>query len=381
MKLTFTGDINFRGFDGITAATSADILSEVMPLLASADYRIVNLETPLADKAIHAPIVKSGPNHMYDPACISFLETAGADVAVLANNHLGDYGDGALLDTLALLTAHGIGHIGAGRNLTEAYQGLRLTRAGMTVSLLAVCEHEFGLADEQRCGVAAYMPRRLLRRIREEKAACDFVIVIFHGGNEFNPLPSPGAVERYRMICDMGADALIAMHTHCPQGYEIYEGKPIVYSMGNFMFQSGSPRQAQDSWYYGYLSQLEITKGAPISLTVTPYKFDTTAHIKVFEGTEKAAMCDYLTRISDLLKNPEELRLHYMGWCALHQYFLTPPNQYGGLRGKLAGQVNMLTCQAYLEMLRENYRLLNDGEEDIAKAYTDKIAALSAMPV
>ena len=79
------------------------------------------------------------------------------------------------------------------------------------------------MATENAYGSAGYNPKMLLKQIREEKAEPDYVIVVFHGGNEFSPLPSPDTVDRYRFICDMGADAVIGGHTHCPQGYEIYE--------------------------------------------------------------------------------------------------------------------------------------------------------------
>ena len=68
-----------------------------------------------------------------------------------------------------------------------------------------------------------------MKQIKYEKDVSDYVIVVFHGGNEFNPLPSPDTVDRYRFVCDMGADTVIGGHTHCPQGYEIYEGKDYSF--------------------------------------------------------------------------------------------------------------------------------------------------------
>ncbi len=376
MKLSFMGDINFRNFDGITLEKSKEILFEVGEELKNVDYRIVNLETPLADKEKHKPIPKSGPNLICSPKCISFLNALDADVAVLANNHMGDFGDRALMETISLLDENNIQHIGAGRNIKEAYESVRLGN----VSMIAVCENEFGIADENNCGTAGYDIRRLYNSIQAEKKISDYVIVIFHGGNEFNPLPSPDVVERYRMICDMGADAVIAMHTHCPQGYEIYDGKPIVYSMGNFMFQPGKWRAVSASWHYGYISRLCIeNKG--ISLEVVPYRFDETARIKIFKGKEREKMMAYLQKISEIIQDEKELRKYYMGWCYNHQWFPQPPEEYGGLKDRLADQKNLVTCEAHYGMIKENYRILNDGEEDIAKEYGKKIIELSQMPI
>ncbi len=376
MKLSFIADVNFRSFNNITVEQSKVILSDVETQLFNSDYRIVNLETPLADKEKYLPIKKSGPNHVYSPECIAFLKTLKTDVVVLANNHIGDFGEQALKDTVNLLEENNISHIGAGENITKAYESVRLKN----VSLIAVCENEFGIANDNKCGSAGYNARRLFNSIQKEKQISKYVIVIFHGGNEFNPLPSPETVDRYRMLCDMGADGVVAMHTHCPQGYEIYNGKPIVYSMGNFMFQSGSDRAENDSWYYGYISHLDI-KNDGILLEVTPYKFDTTAKIKVFKEKEKETMIGYLNKISKIIADKEELRKYYMGWCYNHKWFIKQPEKYGDLKDCLSGSFNMLSCEAHCELLRENYRILNDGEEEIAKEYSDKIIKLSKMPL
>ncbi len=377
MKLAFFGDINFRNNDSITYVRSQEILSDIEAELSDIDLRIANLETPLANKQNHAPIIKSGPNHIYSPECISFLTALKTNVAVLANNHIGDFGDGALVDTINLLDENNIKHIGAGRNVEEAYKSVRFEN----VSLFAVCENEFGIADENKCGSAGYNIRRLYNAIKKEKKISHFVIVIFHGGNEFNPLPSHGTVDRYRMLCDMGADAVIAMHTHCPQGYEVYDGKPIVYSMGNFMFQSGSERAENDSWYFGYVSTLELCKGDKPKLGVIPYQFDTSAKIKVLRGNEKEKMTKYLEKISAIICDDELLHKYYMGWCYNHQWFPTPPQSYGGLKGKLCSAYDLVFCEAHEEMVKENYRILNDGDEEIAKEYAKKITELSKMPI
>ena len=121
MKLLFTGDINFRGLAEPTPKMCADILADVLPYFEKADFRIVNLETPLADKEKHTPIKKSGPNLICNPNNILFLETLNADVCTLANNHTGDFGEGAVVDTLKLLEAHSIQYCGAGANILDFY--------------------------------------------------------------------------------------------------------------------------------------------------------------------------------------------------------------------------------------------------------------------
>lgn len=91
MKLLFTGDINFRGLSEPNSKMCSDILAEVLPYFEKADFRIINLETPLANKEKHTPIKKSGPNLICAPNNILFLETLHTDVCTLANNHTGDW--------------------------------------------------------------------------------------------------------------------------------------------------------------------------------------------------------------------------------------------------------------------------------------------------
>ena len=201
MKLLFTGDINFRGLAELQPETCADILAEVRPYFEKADFRIVNLETPLADKELHTPIKKSDPNLICDSNNILVLETLHADVCTLANHHTGDFGEGAVIDTLKLLDTHNIRYCGAGANVDCAYDACRLEKDGFSVSLISVCENEFGMATENTYGSAGYSARRLMNKIKQEKQVFASVIVVFHGGNEFNPLPSPDTQDRYRLIC------------------------------------------------------------------------------------------------------------------------------------------------------------------------------------
>ena len=199
------------------------IISDVLPFINDVDFVIPNPECPLADINKHKPIKKSGPNLICGTENICFLKALNADAVTLANNHIGDFGEGAVKETLSLLEENNIKYAGAGKGVEEAYKACRIEKNGSSVSIISVCENEFGMATENTYGSAGYNPKKLLKQLKEEKAASDYVIVVFHGGNEFNPLPSPDTVDRYRFICDMGADAVIGGHTHCPQGYEIKE--------------------------------------------------------------------------------------------------------------------------------------------------------------
>jgi len=344
MKLLFTGDVNFRGMNILSFEDSEKILSDVQPYIDAVDFVIPNLECPLADEKIYKPIKKSGPNLICNPQNITFLKALKTQAVTLANNHIGDFGEGAVKDTLALLKKNNILYTGAGKDINQAYNACRLHKNGKSISILSVCENEFGMATETNYGSAGYNPSLLLKSITIEKVVSDYIVVVFHGGNEFNPLPSPDTVDRYRFICDMGADAVIGGHTHCPQGYEIYNGKPIVYSMGNFLFKSRIERKENDSWYYGYMSILEIKD--TISLEIVPYKFNTNAtKITVFTGKDKTLLLEYIEKLSRIIKNSEELASCFKGWAWNHQWCPS-------LKADNYGAWNLTKCEAHHSQLK-----------------------------
>ena len=382
MKLLFTGDINFRGLPEPNPEMCADILAEVLPYFEMADFRIVNLETPLADKEKHTPIKKSGPNLICDPSNILFLETLNVDVCTLANNHTGDFGEGAVIDTLKLLDTHNIRYCDAGANIERAYDACRLEKDGVSVSLISVCENEFGMATEITYGSAGYNARLLMNKIRQEKEVSDAVIVVFHGGNEFNPLPSPDTQDRYRLICDMGADAVIAGHTHCPQGYEVYDGKPIIYSMGNFLFKSSTERSANDSWYYGYMAELEVMKST-VDFNIIPYRFDLdVTRISVFEGEDKQKMIGYVDELSSIVRSPNLLDHYFCGWSYLHKWIPIAPSDYFNLAEyNSAGHYNLICCESHLSQAKKVFEFCFFDRLEEAKEWAEKITGLTRMPI
>ena len=373
MKIIFAGDINFRDKE-LTYGESLDILSEVQPYIKAVDFVIPNLECPLADKERHKAIKKAGPNLICTPKNILFLNAMNAYAVTLANNHIGDFGEGAICDTLDLLKENKILYAGAGRNINEAYNAFYIKKEGICISVLSICENEFGIASETKYGSAGYNPRFLLNKIKAEKNVSDYVIVVFHGGNEFDPLPSPDTVDRYRMICDMGADAVIGGHTHCPQGYEIYNGKPIIYSMGNFLFESSTERKENDSWYYGYMCILEIKD--TIHVQIVPYRFNKEAtKIHIFEGTDKEKFIEYIDSLSKIIKKPQELKDYFSGWAYLHRWcpVLSEDNS--------CENYDLVSCESHLSQLKENLRILYRDEIQGAIDFSEKIIKLQDMPI
>ena len=297
MKILFGSDISFEYKDGgITPENASERVSSVKPVFDAADFRMVNLENVLYDSQ-EGEIIKSGPALRSSRSCVSFLKALGIDTVGLANNHFGDFGDRGMSSTLECLEQNGISYVGAGKNIDEAYRSHVFEKDGISVSVIAACENEFGTASAEGMGSAGYESLRLADRISEERKRADFVVVYFHGGNERDPYPSPGKNDLYRLWTRLGADAVIAMHTHCPQGFEIFEEKPIVYSMGNLYFP-GEPEsyaaEPDSSWFFGYLTELDFSENG-ISVKTYPYRFGSVNEpLLLLSGSEKEAFDRYV---------------------------------------------------------------------------------------
>ena len=167
---------------------------------------------------------------------MDFLKTGCFDVIALANNHLGDFGTKPVLETIKVIRKNGMKPVGAGKDLSESKKPLFIKKKGKRIAFINIAENEFGMARDNVPGAAPVDPLENIRNIKEVSKKSDITIVFVHGGNERNPLPSPLTVKTYRAFIDAGASAVVAAHTHCPQGIEMYKGRPIVYSMGNFLF-------------------------------------------------------------------------------------------------------------------------------------------------
>ncbi|MCK9251523.1 MAG: CapA family protein [Clostridiales bacterium] len=386
LSVIAAGDLSTRApVDSlIGSGNETAVFRDVRQVLERADVRLVNLENPLTDNG--KPIAKAGPNLRGPESAVLLLQAGGFDAAVLANNHMGDFGSEGVRSTLAALDAHGIGHTGAGMTLAEARRPWIARRNGLTLAVLASTENEFGTARDEKPGSNGFDMRRLCMDIRQARRDFDFVLVVMHGGNEHNPVPAPIVVDRYRTLIDIGADAVIGMHPHCPQGYEVYEGKPIVYSTGNFLFGNVSLPDPQNPWYYGYMPHIVFGDGLP-QMTIHPYRFSPDGRlICLLTGVEKKHMMDYLGVLSSYIGDPVRLKRHYESWCAYKG-----PGSSRRLRCEWPPDParivtdpafltlkNGFTCEAHNDLLKTYLQILTEGRlEEAALGVPDLLDLMS----
>lgn len=247
ITLLFAGDIYLsdhvlNAYD--QAGGIAGVLDEgLREEIAAADLFIANQEFPFSDRG--SPAADKQFTFRLLPARLPVLEQIGVDVVTLANNHTLDYGADALLDTCSLLDEAGIVRIGAGANIGEAAKAEVLEVKGKRIGFLAASrvypDGSWAASDTRPGMMSTYDPAMLLEAIRALRPDCDYLVVYVHWGIERNTSPEAYQVTMGRQYIDAGADLVVGSHPHVLQGIEYYNGKPILYSLGNFVFGSSIP--------------------------------------------------------------------------------------------------------------------------------------------
>lgn len=248
VRLAFVGDVMLADGPGRVLASGRDPFAHVAARLRQADVRIGNLECVVArgGQALNKPWTFRA-----DPAVLPVLKRH-LDVVSVANNHVGDFGREAFAEMLGHLDAQGIQRVGGGRNLSEAHRPLVLERQGLRIALLAYNEffpRSFE-ADVDLPGSAWSEDERVVEDIRRARAEhrVDLVIPFMHWGTEDDPVANDRQRQLARRMIEAGADAVVGTHPHVVQDAEVYRGKPIVYSLGNFVFDGFDSLSHRTGW-------------------------------------------------------------------------------------------------------------------------------------
>jgi len=240
-SLVAGGDVMLGGrMRKLIAAQGPDFAFDaVRPLLQQAPIVLVNLEGPFARKAI-----KADRNYSYrvNPRLAHAALRAGITVMTLANNHLLDCGRDGVMETLEALAQAGIAALGAGVNREAAHQPVIRDAFGCRVGLLGYYWNRRCAATDSLAGGAMDTHETLAADIGRLRRLVDRVVVTFHWGVPYVAEPSEADRRKARFAIDCGADAVIGHHPHVLQPVEIYRGRPIFYSVGNFAFGSGNSR-------------------------------------------------------------------------------------------------------------------------------------------
>ncbi len=239
--LAFAGDVMFSdpflaSYDKSGISAIAD--SEMLERMQNADLFVINEEFPFSLRG--EAMEDKQFTFRADPKYVEIFQKMGVDIATVANNHALDFGRDAFLDTLDTLKSAGITCIGGGYHLSEASAPAVQTIKGQTFAIFGatrVSPSATWYASDSQAGLfQTYDATLLNQKIAEAHTEYDHVIVFVHWGIEKNETPEDYQRSLAKGYIDAGADLVVGCHPHVLQGFEYYNGVPIVYSLGNYLF-------------------------------------------------------------------------------------------------------------------------------------------------
>ena len=258
VKAIFVGDIMLSRNVGKQMEKNQDFtfpFLKINSFLNSADFVFGNLEGPISDQGRNQGSIYS---FRADPNVVKGLEGANFKVLSLANNHIWDWGQPALLQTIELLNQNNILPVGAGKDYDSVNQILVFREKGMRFGFFAMTDlyPESLQAASSSPGISNPDFELLEQKIKnaKEQSLIDFMIVSLHWGNEYEKEPRPWQVEQAHKLALAGADLIIGHHPHVIQTYEKYPSTApgtgrqslIFYSLGNFVFDQGFSEETME---------------------------------------------------------------------------------------------------------------------------------------
>ena len=250
VTLGFAGDILFDDEYAIMvnllnrgAAIENGISEALLSQMRDVDIMMINNEFPYTERG--TALEDKTYTFRADRGTVRYLTDMGVDIVSLANNHLYDFGEIGLLDTLDTLKEAGIPYVGAGRNLEEAAAPVYFIAGDIKIAIVSATQIErlenpdTKGATENSAGVFRCLDTgKLYEVVAEADANSDFVVVYIHWGTENVVEPDWGQLDQAPKLAEAGADLIIGDHSHCLQGFQYFGDVPVIYSLGNFWFSS-----------------------------------------------------------------------------------------------------------------------------------------------
>ena len=305
MRITFVGDI---------ALSRANYLSfkyddRVKELFNNSDYVIGNLECPITRCTNKKPL--QAINLSADKESLRLID--GVDIVSLANNHIQDYGNEGIFDTIDAISERKIRYFGIGRNEQEALAPFIFGTKSLKIAIIGATRYANAKLSEW--GTSSDTSPLLFSNIQKLKKEGYFVIVYFHWGYEYVRIPSPRERRIAHKTIDCGADFVVGSHPHVFQGIEQYNGKTIVYSLGNFIFHSSlfygmAPDSNDDRLFNSFIVSIDIKGNMEYSYNIFDYSISDNG-ISLCSDDSHHKFIEELTTISNDLKGKNYLANYY----------------------------------------------------------------------
>jgi poly-gamma-glutamate capsule biosynthesis protein CapA/YwtB (metallophosphatase superfamily) len=270
VSMTWTGDIILGRTVHVKMVSYGDWAApfrSIYPELTWADLTISNLECALSDN-FETPTSPTTFDFKTAEAAIAGLQLGQIDIVSLANNHSYNFGAIGMRDTMRVLREAGIQYFGAGESIHESRQAVVVERGGTTYAFLGyngISDHWDG-ATGSSPGTNPMQDWLVVEDIKREVAAGHVVIPFFHWGTEY--VYDPTEQQRYfaHISIDSGAAVVMGSHPHWVQAVETYRGRPIVYSLGNFVFDQEWSRETKE----GMIAHLWMQGDRPLKIDLVP---------------------------------------------------------------------------------------------------------------
>ena len=265
---------------------------QLLQELQDADIFMVNNEFPFSNRG--EPMEDKQFTFCCDPKYVKALNEMGVDIVSLANNHTLDYGRDALSDTFTTLDGAGILYAGAGETKERAYELQIIEKNGKKFGFLAasrvVPESNWKVEERTPGMLTAYDDTKLVQLIKEARSGCDFLSVYIHWGVEYDAYPQDYQTKIATDCFNAGADLILGAHTHCLQGISYISGKPVFYSLGNFVFGQNIDKTAA--------VKVQVASDGTVSYGLLPV-YAAGGTTKLMDTNSASALYQYMTQISD----------------------------------------------------------------------------------
>lgn len=301
VTFAFAGDILFDDHYAVMARVAqngGDITRGIDPALIgemqSVDVMMLNNEFPYSDRG--EPLADKQFTFRAPVSSVEYLSALGVDLVSLANNHAYDYGETAFLDTMTALADAGILYVGAGRDLAEARRPVCYIINNIKVAVVSATQIErldnpdTRGATETTAGVfRCWNGDNLIETVKAAAADNDFVIAYIHWGTENEEATDWAQEEQAAALAEAGADLIIGDHPHCLQRIDVIDGVPVVYSLGNFWFNSRTIDTG--------MIRISLGEEGLRSMRFIPC-LQSECRTSLLQGEEKKRVLDYMRSIS-----------------------------------------------------------------------------------
>ena len=334
------------------------LFGDTVSLFKNKDLVFANIECAISESENR--IAKFGPNIKSPTPTAEMLKELGVTLCGLSNNHIFDFGKEGAIDTINAIKAAGMDYTGFGEDLEDSRKNYTLEKDGERICVIAVCEHEYSYALEDRMGSRPYDEYDTMFDIREAKKTHDRVLVMYHGGKEHCRYPSPRLRKLCQAMAKNGADVVLCQHTHCIGAYENFEGCHILYGQGNFQF--AKIMEGCEGWYTLLAVEYD-TKSHEINFV--PIRSDETA-IALAKGEDKDTIMSEFEARNAQLHNGEWKQ----GW---HEFCVNNKDGYLYAIGNACNEgsterqnhvfAHYLDCEAHTDVWRELFPTWNQTNE------------------